>query len=361
MRFKRDGIRVWIDSSTVHGSGGFPQIGALPLARPTALVLSGAMEKEQETERRSRAWIVCRDAQMRAILVDLSRLALIRPMVVDADQRTGELRGVAPHDTLLVEAGCDVGEQLGDLSRVTISQPGSISEELADVLLPGDEVALLHLLSTRVSPPGINAVESASRVALVGAWNGGGGATTSAHRLARASRAVLLDAAGNRGGRIPVEHAASWESLDPDDLPTPWRLAASLPRLDGVPTLTYREGRPVNPGDPRVLAVTSLLERPVVVDCGVHVDALFDLQDRLEAAGKRVATILTGTADERGAASLGRWQAGSDRGGDVLYLVNGRALPSFHAVSQRYGIDWRRSPRAGSNRGWRKIRENVWA
>lgn len=331
------------------------------MARDRRFVLSGHMDKEQQTQRRIRTWIVCRDPQTCSTLVDLSRLALMRPMVLDPDRLGAPSPGVAPGDILLVEVGCDVSGPLETLARVTVARSGTSGEATADIHLPGDEVALLQLLSARAESTDTGDRQPTARALLVGAWNGGGGATTVAHRLARASRAVLLDAAGNRGGAVPLEDAVSWEDLAVDDLPSPWRLVASLPRLEGVPTLTHRHRRPVDPGDQRVREVAGLLDRSVIIDCGVSVDGLFDLHDYLQDAGKRVGTVLVGTADDRGAAALGRWHATGNRQREALYLVNGRIRPAFHAVSARYEIKWKKSPKAASARGWQKMREYVWA
>ncbi len=322
------------------------------------------MEPEQKDVRRARAWIVVQDERQRHVLADLSRLANLRPILIEPAGAKERRRGVEAGDVLLVGPDLPVSSVLGGLRKITVGgryQLGS-DDSPVDITIPGDEVALLHLLS---GPLEGSASERGSadsgRVLLVGAWNGGGGATTTAQRLARASKAVLIDAAGNRGGSIALEDAAAWDDLVVSDLPSPWRLVASLPRIDGIPTLTTRLRRPLQPNDLEVGAVVTALSRAAVVDCGVHLDALFDLQEELEAQGKLVTVLLTGSGCEKGAAALGRWCAQHKSQDAPQLLLSTRAHAMFHAVAERYGLRWSRAPRPSSGRGWQRTKERVWA
>ena len=322
------------------------------------------MKNKLAEGRRPGVWIVAGDAELRESLADICRLAALDPTPVDPGDSAIPCVGVGGRDLVVAEIGVDVPESLGSLRRITVysNQGGGDPQGHADVVVPRDEVALLHLL-TRTAEEGDRFSRSKDEVvALVGSWHGGGGATTASQRLARSSRSVLLDAAGNWGGDLTLEEEAlTWDDIDPVDLPPSARLIANLPRIAGVPTLTMNTGVPVRPDDPRVFAVANALKRCVVVDCGVHLDALFALAARLEGAEKRVATVLTGTGGERGAAALGRWKSSNSQIRDPVYLLNGRPHPIFHSVADRFDLRWQRLPRVKMGRGWRKIQEKLWA
>ena len=327
-----------------------------------AILFSWGMNNETNEHPRPRVWVMTEDAELRESLADMCRLALLRPIAVVADGAITLRRGVKRKDILVMEHGVQVPELFASLRRITVTgAQDSDAHGHVDIVIPGDEVALLHLLSRAADEDDVGEKAEEDVIVLVGAWHGGGGATTASYRLARASRSVLLDAAGNWGGDLALEdEVLVWDDIDPRDLPPSPRLIANLPRIAGVPTLTMSLGIPLRPDDDRVFAVAHSLNRGVVVDCGVHLDALFELAERLETTEKRVLTVLTGTGNERGAAALGRWKASTSEVQEPLYLLNGRPHPIFHAVADRFDLKWRRSPRLGSTRGWRRTQEKLW-
>lgn len=330
------------------------------------LGFGGQMENEKLDPRGPRAWIVAEDPNLRETLGDLARLALMRPMVISAQHPPRARRSPHNADIVLAEAGITLAAPLQDRARVTVAGAGvsaafSSGHTCADLRIPGDEVALLQLLSSHLAKAEAGDHDPVGRVMLVGAWNGGGGATTAALRFARAAKAIYLDAAGNHGGPVPLEEGTCWESLVSADMPPPERLIAGLPRAASVPLLTHGDQAPVRPDDPRVAEVAAAATRSVVVDGGVHLDALFDLQSHLEGQGKEVTVALTGTGTESGALALGRWHAGAQVDRRPWFLLTGRTEPAFHLVSKRYAVDWVRAPRPSSNRRWKKIQERVWA
>ncbi len=288
----------------------------------------------------------------------------MRPIVVDGEAVKVARGGVRDVDTVLVEVGEQVPDPLLELARVSVAGRSQVLDGSAqvDVILPGDEVALLQLLTSRSEPADeADPVREADSVVLVGAWNGGGGATTTARNLARLTRAVLLDAAGNWGGELPLGDYLSWSDLVPSDLPPPWKLVSSLPRVGRVPILTVRTGVPLTPGDVLVREVADQLRRPTVIDCGTHLEQLFALAEQLEARGKKVRAVLTGTGTDRGAAALGRWRSSFQSEVEPLYLVTGRPHPMFHIVAERHGVSWSRAPRRAAPRAWRRTGERLWA
>lgn len=260
-------------------------------------------------------------------------------------------------DLVMVEATQMVPERLRNLRRITVATHSDLGPMRAvpDVTLPGGEIELLRLLSHALSPTSMG-----EKVVLVGAWHGGGGATTCAHALAKASRGVVIDAAGNRGGWVAVGEAATWGDLDVSDLPAPPALISALPRREGVPTLTIDAAAPVRPDDERVAAVVSALPRTAVVDCGVNLDALRDLAIHLEILGKNVAVVCAGKAGDHETASLARYCA-ADEGMPATFLVAGRPRPLLRSVMDRYDLRWRSAPRISAARRWSRVQGELWS
>lgn len=307
------------------------------------------------------AWIVSSDPQAVTYLSELSRLAGLQPWGALTSGGPAQVLG-EDGDVLIVDAReRDLPLDLQSLPRVTVllAQDGGEPVAAHDVLLPGEEADFLRLLAD-VMPRNPPVTSALGRAVLVGGWHGGGGSTTAAMSLARSSKSVLLDAAGNRGGWLPEEEGVSWGDLNIEDLPPVRKLVAALPRTGGVTVLGPDMGKPLLPDAELVIAVLSAMTHDVVVDCGTNLDALDALARDLEAVGKPVSVVLVGRASVEGVRSLGQVWAGGAINGPVIHLLSGRKDRLFLAVAHRYGLRWRSFPRAASAR-WRKIQEEMWA
>ncbi len=325
-------------------------------------VLAGAMTSREQ----NRGWnpppasnaIICaQDPVLRDSLFDLCELAGVGaeecgdspppPVGRTAGPTVGAgLAGAL----LLAEVGHGVPVSLGDLPRVNVAFRSAEGQGRADIVLPGDEAELVHLLAGWVSEQGNEA--GAGKVLLVAAWHGGGGATSCSFALARALGAVVLDASGNGGGPIPLDGAPVWEALEEDDLPAGQVLVRSLPRQGTVPFLTALHGVPPTPRSKIVGGLIPRLTGVTVVDCGTDLHGLSALAQQL---GGEADVVLVGRTDHDGVQRLGRGLTtlaplGTLR--EALLLQVGGSSALVADLAARHGAQALRAPSPTRPRAW---------
>ena len=350
------------------------------MARGLAAPLAVGMETFDQPGGPARVWVLTHDEARFAYLSELVRLSGATPLAVPSRSAStdagegGDFPVGSPADFPADQGGVPAEErdvlvldaQLGEipaslqpLPRVTVrigtGEPHTSFPH--DVALPLEEEALLRLLSDMEVGEGLGT--HAPHIALVCAWQGGGGSTTASYHLAAASGAVLVDAAGNYGGAGPFDGGLGWSDLNPGDLPPPFRLVAGLPRQFGVPILGPQTGLPVRASADVVFAVLLRATRDMVVDCGADLVACAALAQKMVDQGKRVSIITVGRANSSGVRALGQACAAGLVDAGMRCLLVGGAGRLFPMLAARYGLTWRRAPRAGSRR-WQRIWRQLW-
>lgn len=245
---------------------------------------------------------------------------------------------------LIISTGNATAPELPPCPRVHIGVRG-------DLTLPGDAKLLVQLLN-QVGTQSMQTALGALPVVILAGWHGGAGTSYAAYRLAKASKAVLLDASGAPRADFDA-HTLNWSQIDAKDPPLRTELQARLPRRKGVRLLSAGGVDAPRPSDPRVLAVAAGCGVHLVIDAGMWEVGIVHLQSGLHASGCPAKTVLVG--DDRTKAGSLAAILEHDPGAVSYLLMRARATTEIALICERWRVERLSMPRRKWNALWGRI------
>lgn len=267
---------------------------------------------------------------------------------------------------VLVAAGAQFHPEWADCPRVSVGE----GESDAEIRLPHQAHHLVQVLTDPLLRSGTTGASPAAatgrhgarpgRVVIAAGAHGGAGATTAAQQLARAGRAIAVDASNHPPAGRRSDDELHWGLIDPGDPPLPADLLRGLKKNGGLRHLRTDVGDAVCLADPRLEVVLSVSPTTMVVDAGVWQPYVEKLAVGLLGRGLDPRLVLVSTdGPSHGLRVAGILGASSGVCFPELVLVAGRETGELRAVCAQWKVTLRRLP-AGRQRRKDRSWEALW-